>query len=79
MARWTNEWDDGSIAVTYDGKGKGDIAFSATPNEGVDKEMEVTLVDEKRRTSFTFIVTQEGRREVLEDADGEVWETLKVR
>lgn len=75
MSRWTSEWEDGTLTITYDGNGSGTATFSASPNEGVDRTKSVTLVDEDSRLSFKVSVTQAGMREVLECTDGALMDT----
>lgn len=75
MSRWTSEWEDGALTITYDGNGSGTATFSASPNEGVDRTKSVTLVDEDSRLSFKVSVTQAGKREVLECIDGALLDT----
>lgn len=77
MEKWQSEWDDGKLSVTYDGEGNGTAAFSATPNEGVDRTTAVTFVDDRRKLRVKVAVMQEGLREVLECSDGRFFRVKK--
>lgn len=72
MAQTTTiQWPEGgdSITATYEGSGNGPIAFSSTPNEGLDRQTVVNVSD-GTDTAYV-IVNQVGRREKFVAADGD--------
>ena len=72
MATTTKQWEDGtSLTATYDGSGDGSAVFSSEPNEGIDREMDVTFVDESRAVQVTRTVKQIGLREPFVASDGD--------
>lgn len=85
MAATTKQWQDGgSLTVTYEGSGDGSAVFTSEPNEGIDREMDVTFVDKSRAVQVTRTVKQIGLREVFTGydeifitADGGTFNSLK--
>lgn len=74
MMEKTIKWNEGegNIVVTYSGKGNDTISIAADANEGIDRAQEITLqtTDGGKPKSATILVSQEGKREVFEVADG---------
>ena len=85
MATTTKQWEDGtSLTATYEGSGDGSAVFTSDINEGIDREMDVTFVDESRAVQVTRTVKQIGMREVFTGydeifitADGGTFNSLK--
>lgn len=64
MATTVKHWEDGtSLTATYEGSGDGSAVFASEPNEGIDREMDVTFIDTSRKASVTRTVKQVGLRE----------------
>lgn len=78
MAELVKQWDDGkNLTATYTGSGDGEATFTSEVNEGLDKEINITIkttsgnnVDEK-----SVVVRQVGLREEYITSDGEVYKT----
>ena len=72
MATTTKQWEDGtSLTATYEGSGDGSAVFTSEPNEGIDREMDVTFVDQSGKVSVTRTVKQIGLRESFVASDGD--------
>lgn len=72
MATTVKQWQDGgSLTVTYEGSGDGSAVFTSDPNEGIDREMDVTFIDTSRKVSVTRTVKQEGLREPFAVDEGD--------
>lgn len=72
MAELIKQWQDGgSLTATYEGSGDGSAVFTSNPNEGIDREIDVTFVDTSRKVSVTRTVKQEGLREPFVASDGD--------
>lgn len=72
MATTTKQWEDGtSLTAAYDGSGDGSAVFTSDLNEGIDREMDVTFVDESRAVQVTRTVKQIGLREPFVASDGD--------
>lgn len=70
MATTVKQWEDGtSLTATYEGSGDGSAVFTSEPNEGLDREMDVTFIDTSRKVSVTRTVKQIGLREVFTGYD----------
>ena len=65
-----NEEDDEVITATYTGSGDGDITLSSAPNEGLDRQREVTVTAGDK--TACLCVSQPGLREELSTRDGKV-------
>lgn len=72
MATSTIKWNegDGNIVATYEGSGDGPISLTTTPNEGIDREQEITIQTTDKNKSVNVLVKQEGLREVFATSDG---------
>lgn len=82
MAELIKPWSDGGhLSVTYDGDGDGEAIFSSEVNEGIDREMMITIKDISNSVYIEKTVSQQGRREVFIDdwilADGGTFNVLK--
>lgn len=81
MATFIKDWPDGgSLTATYQGSGNGSAVFSASSNEGLDRETKVYFVDASRKVSVEKSVIQQGRREIYSDlilADGGTFNVIK--
>lgn len=72
MATTSKQWEDGtSLTATYEGSGDGSAVFTSDINEGTDREMDVTFVDESRAVQVTRTVKQIGLREPFVASDGD--------
>lgn len=74
MATSTIKWNegDGYIVATYEGSGDGPITLTTdTPNEGIDREQEITIQTTDKNKSVNVLVKQEGLREVFMASDGD--------
>lgn len=70
MTESRKQWKDGtSLTATYEGSGDGSAVFTSDINEGIDREMDVTFVDESRAVQVTRTVKQIGLREVFTGYD----------
>lgn len=70
MTELRKQWEDGtSLTATYDGSGDGSAVFASEPNEGIDREMDVTFIDTSRKVFVTRTVKQIGMREVFTGYD----------
>lgn len=88
MATSTIKWNegDGNIVATYEGSGDGPISLTTDiPNEGIDREQEITIQTTDKNKTVNVLVKQEGLREVFEPndglfvlADGGTYNVLKV-
>jgi hypothetical protein len=71
MAELVKPWNDGGIlTATYTGSGDGSAVFTSDINEGIDREMVVTYVDNEKKVSVEQVVKQVGLREVFNASDG---------
>lgn len=73
MATSTIKWNegDGNIVATYKGSGDGPISLTSdTPNEGIDREQEITIQTTDKSKSVNVLVKQEGLREIFATTDG---------
>lgn len=72
MATSTIKWNegDGNIVATYEGSGDGPISLTTTPNEGIDREQEITIQTTDKNKSVNVLVKQEGLREIFATTDG---------
>lgn len=82
MAELIKPWSDGgNLSVTYDGDRDGEAIFSSEVNEGIDREMVITIKDISNSVYIEKIVSQQGRREIFIDgwvlADGGTFNVLK--
>lgn len=82
MAELIKPWSDGgNLSVTYDGDRDGEAIFSSEVNEGIDREMVVTIKDTSNSVYIEKTVFQQGKREVFSDdwilADGGTFNVLK--
>lgn len=78
MATSTIKWNegDGNIVATYEGSGDGPISLTTdTPNEGIDREQEITIQTTDKNKSVNVLVKQEGLREEYITADDMVYIT----
>jgi len=66
---WTQEADE-VITATYTGSGDGDITLSSAPNEGLDRQREVTVTAGDKTENVS--VSQPGLREELATTDGKI-------
>lgn len=65
--------DGGKLTIDYTGEPwTGSIDFVASKNEGLDREMELTVKTTNGKASQKITVHQEGLRELLFDSNGEV-------
>lgn len=72
MAELVKPWnDEGSLTVAYEGDGDGSAVFSSSTNEGIDREMSVSFVDQSRSIVVDRRVSQVGLREVFLPSDGD--------
>ena len=72
MATLVKQWNDGgSLTATYEGSGDGSAVFTSDPNEGIDREIDVTFVDQSGKVSVTRTVKQDGLREPFVASDGD--------
>ena len=72
MATTVKHWEDGtSLTAAYEGSGDGSAVFASEPNEGIDREMDVTFIDTSRKASVTRTVKQVGLREPFVASDGD--------
>lgn len=73
MATLVKQWSTGAgnLSVTYDGSGDGTAVFASDINEGIDREMDVTFVDESRAVQVARTVKQIGLREPFVASDGD--------
>lgn len=62
---------DGDIKVSFTGEGDGDILITSSPNEGIDREQELTVQTLNKVKSVPVLVRQEGLREVFNSLEGE--------
>lgn len=82
MAKLIKPWSDGgNLSVTYDGDRDGEAIFSSEVNEGIDREMLITIKDISNSVYIEKVVFQQGKREVFIDdwvlADGGTFNVLK--
>lgn len=71
MAEFIKEWTDGgSLSATYEGSGDGSAIFSSDSNEGKDRNMTVTFVDQSGTIRIERLVSQSGRRQAFCCTDG---------
>lgn len=82
MAELIKPWNDGgNLSVTYDGDRDGEAIFSSEVNEGIDREMLITIKDISNSVYIEKVVSQQGKREVFIDdwvlADGGTFNVLK--
>lgn len=73
MAKLVKQWNegDGNIVATYEGSGDGPISLTTDiPNEGIDREQEITIQTTDKNKSVNVLVKQEGLREVFATTDG---------
>jgi hypothetical protein len=82
MAELIKPWSDGgNLSVAYDGDRDGEAIFSSEVNEGIDREMIITIKDTSNSVYIEKRVSQQGKREVFTDdwvlADGETFNVLK--
>ena len=82
MAELIKPWSDGgNLSVTYGGDRDGEAIFSSEVNEGIDREMMITIKDISNSVYIEKTVSQQGRREVFIDdwilADGGTFNVLK--
>ena len=73
MATSTIKWNegDGNIVATYEGSGDGPISLTTDiPNEGIDREQEITIQTTNKNKSVNVLVKQEGLREIFATTDG---------
>lgn len=82
MAKLIKPWSDGgNLSVTYDGDRDGEAIFSSEVNEGIDREMLITIKDISNSVYIEKVVSQQGKREVFIDdwvlADGGTFNVLK--
>lgn len=71
MAEFVKEWNDGgSLSATYEGSGDGSAVFSSDSNEGKDRSMIVTFVDQSGAIRVERSVSQSGRRQAFRCTDG---------
>lgn len=70
MAELVKPWNDGgSLSVSYDGDREGSAIFSSDLAEGLDREMQVSFVDNSRSVVVARNVKQEGMRIVFSGSD----------
>lgn len=82
MAELITSWSDGeNISITYNGNGDGTATFTASKNEGLDREMQVTFSSIDGDIIIPKLVKQLGRREIYNDdfvlSDGGTFNVLK--
>lgn len=82
MAELIKPWSDGgNLSVTYDGDRDGKAIFSSEVNEGIDREMLITIKDISNSVYIEKVVSQQGKREVFINdwvlADGGTFNVLK--
>lgn len=78
MAELVKQWNDGKdLTVTYTGSGDGQAVFTSETNEGIDKEIDVTIRTTKGNNPQSKVVKvkQEGLREEYITSDGDVYMT----
>lgn len=72
MATTTKQWENGgSLTATYEGSGDGSAVFTSDVNESIDREMDVTFVDESRTVEVVRTVRQIGMREPFAVTEGD--------
>lgn len=78
MAELIKQWNDGkNLTVTYTGSGDGEAVFTSEVNEGIDKEISVTIKTTKGNNpkEESVMVKQSGMREEYVTSDGDTYMT----
>ena len=74
MATTTIKWNEGegNIVATYTGSGNAPVSLTSEPNEGIDREQEITIQTTKGNNpkNISVVVKQTGLREIYETTDG---------
>lgn len=74
MATTKLKWNegDGYITATYNGSGNGSVSISSDINEGIDRQLTISVKTTQGANQKTksVVVLQYGLREVLDASDG---------